>query len=189
MVSDDLQDYLRRSREALLRALDGLSEYDARRPLTPSGTTILGLVKHLTGVELGYLGSCVGRTPPVTLPWDEDGSVWDGADMWVTAEESRDHILGLYRTAAAHSDASIAALALDHPAEVDWWPAERRRTTFGHLLVRLVAETAQHAGHAEILRESLDGQAGRDHDEIGDAAYWSAYVAGIQRAAEPFRDR
>jgi hypothetical protein len=66
-------------------------------------------------------------------------------------------------------------------------PQERRETTFGHLLVRCVAETAQHAGHADILREGLDGQAGRDHDDMGDAATWSAYVARIQQAADEHR--
>ena len=77
----------------------------------------------------------------------------------------------------ALSDAAIAELPLDAPASVAWWPEERRVTTFGHLLVRVVAETAQHAGHADILREGLDGQGGRDHDDLGDAATWSAYGA------------
>jgi hypothetical protein len=52
----DLQRYLRVAREALLWKLDGLSDHDIRRPLVPTGTNLLGLVKHLTGVELGYLG-------------------------------------------------------------------------------------------------------------------------------------
>jgi hypothetical protein len=86
-----------------------------------------------------------------------------------------------------HSDASLAALPLDAPATVSWWPAERRSTTFGSLVVRVVAETAQHAGHAEILRESLDGRGGRDHDAVGDDAWWERYVADIQRAANAFR--
>ena len=85
------------------------------------------------------------------------------------------------------TDASIAELPIDAPATVAWWPAERRETTFGHLLVRCVAETAQHAGHADILREGLDGQGGRDHDDVGDADTWSAYVARIQQAADEHR--
>lgn len=183
----DLQHYLQQSRDAVIRSLDGLSEYDARRPLTPSGTNILGLVKHLTGVELGYLGDSVARPAPFMLPWYEDGSVWEGADMWVRADETRDFIVGLYRQVWAHSDASIAQLSLDTPATVSWWSEDKRETTFGHLLTRVVAETAQHAGHCDILREGIDGQGGRDHDDIGDAATWSAYVATIQAAAEPFK--
>ena len=144
-------------------------------------------MKHVAGVELGYLVESVGREAPV-LPWNEDGSVWDGADMWAPPGESREYLVDLYRAAWALSDAAIAELPLDAPASVAWWRPERRATTFGHVLVRVVAETAQHAGHADILREGLDGQGGRDHDEMGDAATWSAYVAGIQQAAEAFRE-
>lgn len=188
-VSGDLRHYLQQSRDTLLRALDGLGEYDARRPLTPSGTNLLGLVKHLAGVESSYLGDCAGRPSPLTFPWVEDGSIWDGADMWATADESREYLVGLYRSAWAHSDGSIAELPLDAPAYVEWWAPERRDTTVGHLLARVVAETAQHAGHADILREMIDGRGGRDHDDIGDAAHWSTYVARIQAAAEAARDR
>jgi Protein of unknown function (DUF664) len=187
-VTGDLHRYLQQSRDAVLGALDGLSEYDARRPLTPSGTNLLGLVKHLAGVELDYLGSCVGRLPPVRLPWVEDGSIWEGADMWVTADESRQEIVDLYRTAWRHSDESVAVLDLATPAHVPWWRPERRDTTFGELLVRVVAETAQHAGHADIVRELVDGRAGSDHDELGDAEWWAAYVQRIRDAAERHRE-
>ncbi len=182
----DLQHYLREGRAAVVRSIDGLSEYDARRPLTPTGTNLLGLVKHLTGVELGYLGTAVGRPGP-RLAWEEDGSVWEGGDMWARAEESREELLALYQAAWAHSDAAIATLPLDHPATVPWWREEHRDTTFGHLLVRVVAETAQHAGHADILREGIDGRAGRDHDLVGDDAYWSEFVARIETAAKAHR--
>jgi hypothetical protein len=185
-LAADLQRYLQQGRDGLLRSLEGLSEYDVRRPLTPTGTNLLGLVKHLAGVELGYLVTSVGREAPV-LPWDEDGSVWEGADMWARADETRDDLLALYRTAWALSDGSIATVPLDAPATVAWWPEERRTTTFGHLLVRVVAETAQHAGHADILREGIDGQAGRDKDDVGDPDTWAAYVAAIQRAADAHR--
>lgn len=67
------------------------------------------------------------------------------------------------------------------------WPAEKQATTLGHLLVRLVAETAQHAGHVDIMREGIDGQGSQDHDDIEDSAFWSRYVAQIQAAAETYR--
>jgi hypothetical protein len=186
-LTSDLLHYLQESRGAVLRGLAGLPEYDARRPLTPSGSNILGLVKHLTGVETSYLGECLGRPSPVHLPWVADGSIWDGADMWATADQSRDYIVGLYRDAWAHSDASIAELPIDAAASVSWWPAARRKTTLGHLVVRVVAETAQHAGHIDIMRESVDGQGGRDQEDVGDAETWARYVAQIQAAADPFR--
>lgn len=183
----DLQHYLQQSRDSVLRALDDLSEYDARRPVMPSGTNLLGLVKHLAGIEVSYLGDCLNRPAPFQLPWVEDGSIWDSADMWVTADQSRDYIMGLYRAAWAHSDAAIANLPLSSPASVSWWPEERRATTFGHLLIRVVAETTQHAGHADIIRETIDARGGLDHDDIGDAMWWSDYVGRIQAAADTFK--
>ena len=187
VLAGPLRQYLQQGRDALLRTLEQVPEYDARRPLTPSGTNLLGLVKHLVGVERGYLGACVGRAPDFTLPWEDDGSVWDGADMWARPEESRDDLLGLYRRVWRSSDASIAAVPFDAEATVSWWEEDRRHPTFGSLVVRVVAETAQHAGHAEILREGLDGRGGRDHDAVGGEDVWRRYVASIQRAAEPFR--
>jgi len=185
--TDDLRHYLQEGRDTVVRSLEGLSEYDVRRPLVPSGTNLLGLVKHLAGIELGYLGASVGRPSPVSLPWEDDGSVWESADLWATADEGRDDLLDLYRTAWRHSDESLAMLPLDAQASVPWWPEERRRTTFGHLVVRVVAETAQHAGHCDILRETVDGRGGRDAADIGADDWWTAYVGRIQEAADRFR--
>jgi uncharacterized protein DUF664 len=182
-----LQRHLQRSREDVVSSLEELSEYDVRRPMVPSGTNLLGLVKHLVGIELGYLGNCVGRPSPVSLPWEDDGSIWESGDMWATADESRDYILGLYRRAWQHSDESFAGLALDAPASVPWWPEEQRETTFGELAVRVVDETAHHAGHCDLVREMIDGRGGRDSADVGDEEWWSAYVARIQAAADTFR--
>lgn len=186
-VAADLLHYLQQSRDNVLRGLEGLSDYDIRRPLTPSGSNLLGLVKHLAGLELSGLGDCVGRPSGIRLPWVDDGSIWDGADMWATADQSRDYLVGLYRQAWAHSDASVAQLPLSTPAHVPWWPAARQATTLGHLLTRLVAETAQHAGQIDILREGIDGRGGADHDEMGDEQYWAGYVARVQAAADRHR--
>ena len=184
---DDLLRYLQEGRDGLLRALDGLDDYDVRRPITPSGTNLLGLVKHVAGVQLAYLADSVGRPSRERLPWVEDGSIWDSADMWATAEESRADLVGLYARAATHCDEVVRELGLDAPASVAWWPEERRETTLGSLLVRCVAEVSQHAGHADILRESIDGRGGRDHDHMGDDAWWSDYVARVQAAADAHR--
>jgi uncharacterized damage-inducible protein DinB len=186
-IAHDLHRYLQQARDSVLASLDGLSEYDVRRPVTPTATNLLGLVKHLAGVELGYLGDSVGRPAPVRLPWVEDESIWDSADMWATAEETRADLVALYKTAWQHSDESVAELGLDAPASVAWWPEERRSTTLGSLLVRVTAETAQHAGHADIIRETIDGRAGKDHDDIGDADWWARYVERVQREADQHR--
>ena len=187
MISADLLRYLQQTRESLLASLDGLSEYDVRRPMTPTGTNLLGLVKHLVGIELGYLGDCVGRPAPVVLPWVADESVWENADMWAKADESREYLVGLYRRAWQHTDESVGELGLDAPASVPWWPEERRATTLGSLLVRVVAETGQHAGHADILREMIEVRPGKDNAAMGDETWWGDYVARIQEAADEHR--
>jgi Protein of unknown function (DUF664) len=186
-LAADLRRYLQQARDSVLASMEGLSEYDIRRPMTPSATNLLGLVKHLAGIELQYLGDAVGRPSPVRLPWVEDESIWDSADMWATAEQTRQELVDLYRAAWEHSDESIAQLPLDAPATVAWWPEDRRTTTFGSLLVRVVAETAQHAGHTDIVREMIDGRGGRDRDDVGDAAWWDRHVERVRQAAERHR--
>jgi hypothetical protein len=182
----DLHAKLTSRRTAIVSKLDGLSEYDQRRPMTPTGTNLLGLVKHLAGLEYAYLGDAVGRPAPETLPWVEDSSIWDGADMWATADDKSEDLIALYRRACAHADASIAALELDAPASVPHWAADRRDTTLGFLLIHMIAETAQHAGHADVVREMIDGAAGADQDDSMDEEFWRAYVDRVQAAADTF---
>jgi Protein of unknown function (DUF664) len=185
-VKRELHASLQASRAALLSRLDGLSDYDLRRPVTPTGTNLLGLVKHLAGLEYGYLGESLGRPAPEALSWVEDGSIWDGADMWAAPGESREYLTGLYQRACAHADQVIAELELSAPASVAHWPAARRDTTLGVLLIRMVGETAQHAGHADIVRETIDGAAGSAANPAPEAASRQAYVAAIQAAADVF---
>ncbi|GHH41483.1 DinB family protein [Lentzea cavernae] len=161
MASDpkaDLHRYLKTARESFLWKLEGLSEYDVRRPLTPTGTNLLGLAKHLAGVEAGYFGDCLGRPFPETLPFDVDAD--PNSDMFATAQESRESVLGLFARATAFADTSIEELPLDAPGVVPWWPEERKYVTLHLLLVHEIAEVNRHAGHADILREGLDGVAG-----------------------------
>jgi hypothetical protein len=181
-----LHQYLRDARAAVVSKLDGLEEYDRRRPLTGTGTNLLGLVKHLTGIELGYLGDAFGRPGAEALPWYADGSVWDGADMWASEEESSDHLVGLYRSAWEQSDATIEELDLATPASVPWWPEERRATDLATLLVRVLDDTARHAGQADIVRELVDGRGGADQADF-DPEHWRRYVARIETAASSFR--
>jgi len=190
-MKDDLHRYLQVARESLLWKLDGLSEYDIRRPLTPTGTNLLGLVKHVAGVEAGYFGEILGRPFPEPLPWYDEGAE-PNADMWATEHETRDDIAGLYRRVWAHSDATIAALPLDATGLVPWWPEGRNEPTLHRLLVHMIAETHRHAGHADIVRETIDGAAGlrADNDNLaeGDAQWWMAYVAQVEAAARVASD-
>ncbi|HEY1321901.1 MAG TPA: DinB family protein [Streptosporangiaceae bacterium] len=184
-VKEELHRQLQAGRAGLLSKLGNLSEHDRRRPMTPTGTNLLGLVKHLAGLEYGYLGESLGYPAPESLPWIEDGSIWQGADMWAKADESSEYITGLYQRACAHADGVIAALDLAAPGSVAHWPADRRDTTLGALLIRMVAETAQHAGHADIIRELIDGKGGPDQAAI-DESTWREYVAQVQAAADTF---
>ncbi|GGU98316.1 hypothetical protein GCM10010260_38170 [Streptomyces filipinensis] len=185
----DLLRYLRDGRHALLWKLDGLSEYDIRRPLTPTGTNLLGLVKHVAGVELAYFGDTFGR--PF---FDEDPPSWwytedaePNADMWATADESREEIVGLYHQAWEHADHTIAALTLDATGHVPWWPEGRREVTLHHVLVRVITDTQRHAGHADIVRELIDGTVGylKGNDNVpeGDRASREEHRRRLERVA------
>src|SRR5579859_8068845 len=153
----DLRHFLQVGRDALLWKLEGLSEYDVRRPMVPTGTNLLGLVKHLACVEIGYFGDTFGRPFAGELPWDDSVP---NSDMFAAPDESREFITDLYRRAWAHSDATIDALGLEATGYVPWWPPELSEVTLHRILVCVVAETSQHAGHAVIIRELVDGAAG-----------------------------
>ena len=180
---------LQSHREAVLWKLDGLSDHDVRRPLTPTGTNLLGLVKHLAYVEFGYLGETFGRPAERPLPaWSEDAEVND--DLYARADESREEIVDLYRAAWRHGEGTIA-LGLDTMGRVPHWSEERAHVDVRFVLGHLVAETARHAGHADILREQLDGSVGRfrDRDNMPgvDADWWDAYLSRVQAAADAHR--
>ncbi|GAA2145972.1 DinB family protein [Glycomyces algeriensis] len=177
--------YLQAGRDAVLWKLEGLGEYDIRRPLTPTGTNLLGLVKHLASVEIGYFGETFARPFPETLAWlDEDDA---HADLWATPDESREYITDLYRRVWDHSDTTIRDLELDAEGNVPWWPTERSAVTLGQILTHMVAETHRHAGHADIVREGIDGAIGmrQGNDNLGrdDDQSWSDYFDLVERNA------
>ena len=184
-----LRTYLQRAREAVLWKLEGLSEHDVRRPLTPTGTNLLGVVKHLASVDVGYLGDCFGNPWPEPMPWMDDDSE-PNADMWATADESRQWVEDLYRRTWVHGDRTFDTVGLDDLGEVPWWPEERRRPSLRRVTIHLVAETNRHAGQLDILREQLDGEAGMlpsAPNLPGEGPqWWAAYVARLQAVADEF---
>jgi hypothetical protein len=189
---DVLRRYLVSAREALVWKLEGLSPYDMRRPLTPTGTNLLGLVKHVASVSAEYFGLVFDRPFPEPLPWFAEGAE-DNADMWATAEESTEQILGLYRRVWEHADATIEALDLDAPGRVPWWPEERAAVTLQRILVHLIAEINRHGGHADIVREQIDESAGLNvrfsNIPEQDAAWWKQYYARVEEAAKIIQTR
>ncbi|WKV72199.1 DinB family protein [Streptomyces sp. PCS3-D2] len=181
-AKDHLHGRLRRDRAALLWKLDGLSEYDARRPLTATGTNLLGLVKHLATVEARYFGEVFDRTSPEPLPRWQDA---DDSDLWATEDETRDQIIAFYRRTWEHADATIGELSLDAPGRVPWWPEPHADTNLFAVMVHVLGESVRHAGHADILRESLDGRTGlrSEHEQQIDQEARAAYRAKIEQAA------
>ncbi|WP_433573926.1 DinB family protein [Streptomyces sp. CA-251247] len=181
-AKDNLHGRLRRDRKALLWKLDGLSEYDARRPLTATGTNLLGLVKHVATVEARYFGEVFDRPSPEPLPRWQDH---DGSDQWATEDETRDQIIGFYRRTWEHSDATINELPLDAPGHVPWWAEPYPNTNLFAIMVHVLGESIRHAGHADILREGLDGRTGvRAENEMPiDEEARAAYCAKIEQAA------
>jgi len=181
-----LHRYLQVGRESLLWKLDGLSEYDMRRPMTPTATNLLGIVKHVASVEAGYLGDCFGRPFPETFPWFADDAE-PNDDMWVPADEPSRSIIDLYHRVWEHSDATIEALTLDAEGRVPWW-GDRGDVTLHQILVHVATETHRHAGHADIVRELIDGSVGlgegRENLPDVDAAWWAAYRAKVEEAAQ-----
>jgi uncharacterized damage-inducible protein DinB len=186
----DLHRYLQVAREAVLWKLEGLSEYDVRRPMVRTGTNLLGLVKHLAGVEAGYLGEVFGRRFDEPMPWYEEDAEPD-ADLWATADETREDIVALYRRVWAHADSTIAELPLDAVARVPWWPPDRQEVTLQLVMLHVATETHRHAGHADILRELLDGTVGlrAEADNLtrdSDAA-WAAHRERLEAVARRSR--
>jgi hypothetical protein len=187
MIDEFAKEYLRNElrvvREALAWKLDGISEYDIRRPLTPTGTNLLGLVKHKAHSDARYLGEVFGRPFPGPVPRWNDPGAWEN-EHWATEYESRADILGLYRSVGEHSDATIDALPIDAPGHVPWWP--RPNVKLFNVMVHLLNDTTRHAGHADILREQLDGRTGTtaEYADVIDVAAREAYCAKVERAAQ-----
>lgn len=187
-----LHHWLRTMRDVMLWKLEGLSDADIRRPMTRSGTNLLGLVKHLTGGECNYLGETFGRPASLSgirLPWWEPDNAAEtiatSGDMYAKPDESTEYIVDLYRRACAHADQTIAELDLDavgtvlHNGEV---------ITLRQAMVNEIHETSRHAGHADIVRELIDGSIGGSRDnpwvpDPDDEAWWQEYLARVEASA------
>jgi hypothetical protein len=182
----ELHEYLQGARETLVWKLNGLDEYDIRRPLTPTGTNLLGLVKHNTATHLRYFGEVFGRTSDPSLAW-LSGHTEPNADLWATPDETRDAVVDRHRRSWDLADATITELPLDAVGSVPWWGDAA--VTLHRVLVHVTAETQRHAGHADIVRELIDGSAGLldGHDNlgigVGDAAGWRSFHDRVEAAA------
>jgi uncharacterized damage-inducible protein DinB len=194
-LTDDktaLQHYLQEARDALLWKLEGLGEREVRLPRTPTGTNLLGIVKHALNVEVGYFGATFGRswpTPDELVP-DSAYETDPQADWYATETETAAGLVDLYQRVWSFADETIASLPLDAPGRVPWWSEGRQDVTLLRVVVHVTADLARHAGHADILREQIDASVGLDagRTNIPDLD-WPAYVSKLTDLAERFPAR
>jgi uncharacterized damage-inducible protein DinB len=143
---------LQSHRDVMLWKLEGLSDNEIRRAMVPSGTSLLGLVKHLANAEYGWFCETFGRpTEPLT-----DISQDPEADMRAAEGESTEAIVGFYRRSWAAADAAILELPLDATGT----SYSDKTVSLRWVLVHMIEDTVRHAGHADILRELIDGGTG-----------------------------
>lgn len=187
-TADLLLRYLDSRRSAIFWKLAGLTERELRLPRTPTGSNLLGIVKHLALVEIGYI-ELAGRPSGYTFrEYDDDAP--PNEDMYARAEESAADVARLYQEAGRLTRAAVAETPLETPVHVPWWGA-KAETTFGRVLVHLLSETAQHSGHIDILRELADAEVGllEDASNVPDEwaqADWESYVARLESIADSF---
>lgn len=156
-------------------------------PLTPTGTNLLGLFKHVAWVDVGYLGGVFGR--PFQHPMMERIDAAPDSDLVAAADEPAEVIKEFARSAWEHTDRTIDELPLDTPGRVPWWGADGN-VTLHQVLVHVINENAHHLGHADILRELTDGAVGLGPKNTNlpelSAQEWAARTAGLRAIAESF---
>ena len=180
--------YLNVAHDVVRWKIDGLSEYELRRPLTPTGTNLLGLVKHLARVELGYFGEVFNRPHGLDLPDDEDDPT---ADLYARADESSEDVLALFDDARVHANETIEALDLGAEGNVPWW-GDNNPVTLHLIVVHMTTEFHRHLGQMDILREGLDGSVGLREGGLNTAPadddFWPGYHAKLEEIAAAFRE-
>ncbi|MGI8867653.1 MAG: DinB family protein [Mycobacteriales bacterium] len=142
--------FLRFARESLVKKTAGLDEEQVRRVLVPTGTNLLGLVQHMTDGERYWFGHHVAGHEQDAAP---------DFGMAVPADRSTAEVLADYRAACADSDAIIRAVG--RPGSRIARPVDDEPKTLRWVLAHVITETTRHAGHADILRELIDGVTGR----------------------------
>jgi hypothetical protein len=183
---DVLKNYLQGARDVLVWKLAGLSEREVRLPRTLTGTNLLGLVKHALNSEAIYFGQTFGRawpTPGELVSRDDPDPL---AAWYATSAETAAGIIDLYRRVQAFADETIDDLPLDAIGHVAHWGGEE--VTLHEMLVHNTVDLQRHAGHADILREKLDGSVGLlpGHSNVPDGIDWSTHTQRLTAIANRF---
>lgn len=190
-LKSDLVGHLDRLNRDVLHKLEGLSEYQRRRPMTSTATNLLGVAFHLASLNAEYFGETFDRTFPRDgeFYWRIDDDADPQDDLWVRPEASSEWVVGLYHAAWEHAKETIAALDLESTGRIPTSPYAK--VTLGEMLVHMVDETARHAGHMDIVRELIDGTVGRydgDGNIIG-GYDWAAYRERVEAGARAAQER
>jgi uncharacterized damage-inducible protein DinB len=186
---------LQQEQATLWQKVEDLPEWQQRMPWTPTGSNLLGIVKHVAFVEAGYFGSCWGRPvpgiPDYATNWDDHPEMDDDDDLWAFPDESPEDVFRWSRAAAEHMDRLIEEQPLEARGFVPWWGPEGRgrEASLGELMMHMLNELSRHLGHVDILRELTDGAVGyregaSNIPEHRTAAEWSARRAKLTGVAE-----
>jgi hypothetical protein len=148
-----LEGFLEYHRKVVSGKLSGLSEDDARRRLVPSATTLIGLVKHAAAVERNWFQHYLAQRPREEIAGDARGN----AESWeIGASETISSVIEEFNTACEESRQIAAKFILDHTVPHD----QLSRVSLRWIYVHMIREHARHVGHADIIREQIDGKTG-----------------------------
>ena len=154
----DLIESLQRHRSFLRFTVRDLSDEQAQRRPTVSALNLAGLIKHVAATEAGWARFAEGGAEAMNRNWGPDAF----SRHWhLTTGETLAGVLADYEAVARHSDDLVAALPdldADHALPEAPWFEPGARWSARRVILQIIAETAQHAGHADILREAIDGQ-------------------------------
>jgi uncharacterized damage-inducible protein DinB len=141
--------FVSQQRDGLRNAAYGLTEDEARRAAAASVLSVASLIRHAVTTERGWISMMQG------------GSSAGDQGFGLTDQDTLSSLLDDYAEAAAETERVVASLGLDHPVAVPqgvpWFPADVDNWSVRWVLLHLIEETARHAGHADIVRESIDG--------------------------------
>ena len=151
---EGLLGYLSQQRHVLRVAAHGLTDEQARATPTCSSLSIGGLIKHVASAERHWMDVVQQRANGPAKDYE--------ANFRLSADETLAEVLGVYGDVATHTEAVIAGIAdlglpVPVPQGVPWFPADVAAWSVRWVLLHVIEETARHAGHADIVRESLDG--------------------------------
>ncbi|MGW4780165.1 DinB family protein [Streptomyces filamentosus] len=155
---DGLLAYLAQQRQTLRATAHGLTDVQARMTPTAGELSIGGLIKHAARCEAGWIDLVLQRQRGPQRAADES----DAAEFALTEEETLAGVLDQYAAAARETDEVIAGIAdlgraVPVPRGLPWFPADVENWSVRWVLLHLIEETARHGGHADIIRETIDG--------------------------------